>query len=78
MGKYSCPCVCIGIEFGTGKRTCPCHTADLVFEELEGGTSVNILNSSLEQILGLLLGCALSSSLPGCLSEVGNLCPGLL
>ena len=36
--------------------------------------NVNILNSSLEQIVGLVLACGLGSSLGGCLPEVGDLC----
>ncbi len=39
--------------------------------------NVNILNSSLEQIVGLVLACGLGSSLSGCLPEVGDLCSGL-
>ena len=54
--------------------TCPGDIAELTFWEIEGGTSVNILNSSLEQIVGLLLACGLGSSLSGCLPEVGDLC----
>ncbi len=38
---------------------------------------MNILNSSLEQIVGLLLACGLGSSLSGCLPEVGDLCSTL-
>ncbi len=44
---------------------------------IEGGMNVNILNSSLEQIVGLLLACGLGSSLSGCLPEVGDLCSTL-
>ncbi len=44
---------------------------------IEGGADVNILNSSLEQIVGLVLACGLGSSLSGCLPEVGELCSNL-
>ncbi len=65
------------------RETCRCNSAwpgdttGLVFGKLEGGTNVNILNSSLEQIVGLVLACGLGSSLGGCLPEVGALCSGL-
>ena len=39
---------------------------------------MNILNSSWEQIVGLVLACGLGSSLSGCLPEVSDLCSGLL
>ena len=65
------------MELAVGKSTCPGDTAVLAFGETKGGTNVNILNSSLEQIVGLVLACGLSSSLSGCLPEVGDLCSGL-
>ena len=65
------------MELALGECTCPGDIAELVFGEIKGGTNVNILNSSLEQIVGLLLACGLSSSLSGCLPEVGDLCSTL-
>ena len=57
-----------------GKSACPGDTTELALGKLEGGTNVNILNSSLEQIVGLVLACGLGSTLSGCLPEVGDLC----
>ncbi len=70
--------VCMKMEPAVGKSTRPGRAAELVFEELEGGTNVNILNLSLEKIVGLLLAGGLGGSLPGCLPEVGDLFSGLL
>ena len=50
---------------------------ELALGEIKGDPNVNILNSSLEQIVGLILACGLSSSLSGCLPEVEDLCSGL-
>ncbi len=65
------------MELVGGESTCPGDTTELAFWKTEGGTNVNILNSSLEQIVGLVLACGLGSSLSGCLPEVGDLCSGL-
>ncbi len=65
------------VELGVGKSSCPGETGELDFWKTEGGMNVNILNSSLEQIVGLVLACGLGSSLSGCLPDVGDLCSGL-
>ena len=70
--------VCMKVKLAVGESTCPGHTTELVFGEIKGGTNVNILNSSLEKIVGLLLAGGLGGSLPGCLPEVGDLFSGLL
>ena len=62
------------VEFAVGKNVCAGDTVESTLGAIEGGMNVNILNSSLEQIVGLLLACGLGSSLSGCLPEVGDLC----
>ncbi len=62
------------VELAAGESACPGDIAELAFGEIQGGTNVNILNTSLEQIVGLVLACGLGSSLGGCLPEVGDLC----
>ena len=69
--------VCMKMELAVGECICPGDFAELAFGEIQGGTNVNILNSSLEQIVGLVLACGLGSSLSGCLPEVGELCSNL-
>ncbi len=65
------------MELAVGKSTYPGNTAELTLGETKGDTNVNILNSSLEQIVGLVLACGFGSSLSGCLPEVGELCSTL-